>query len=121
MKFSPPICAVAVAALMAASASAETLRWARPQEALTLDPHSQNEGPTTTFLRQIYEPLIIRDMTGQLTPGLATAWAPSPDDGTVWVFDIRQGVTFHDGTPLTAEVVKGSLDRFLDIDRRQDG
>jgi hypothetical protein len=44
--------------------SAETLRWARAAEALTLDPHSQNEGPTTTLMHQIYEPLILRNMEG---------------------------------------------------------
>ncbi|MEX0312176.1 MAG: ABC transporter substrate-binding protein, partial [Tateyamaria sp.] len=38
--------------------SAETLKWARAGDALTLDPHSQNEGPTHTIRHQMYEPLI---------------------------------------------------------------
>lgn len=111
MKFALPLAAVAVVALVAASADARTLRWARPQEALTLDPHAQNEGPTTSLLRQIYEPLVERNMEGIIEPGLATSWAPSPDDGTVWVFKIREGVTFHDGTPFTAEDAAFSINR----------
>jgi peptide/nickel transport system substrate-binding protein len=55
---------LATTALTAGAVSAETLRWARAAEALTLDPHSQNEGPTTTLMHQIYEPLIIRNMEG---------------------------------------------------------
>ncbi len=41
-------------------------------------------------------------------PGLAESWEVS-DDGLVWTFKIREGVTFHDGTPLTAEDVAWSL------------
>eukprot|EP00581_Thalassiosira_minuscula_P020556 CAMPEP_0184439318 /NCGR_PEP_ID=MMETSP0738-20130409/703791_1 /TAXON_ID=385413 /ORGANISM="Thalassiosira miniscula, Strain CCMP1093" /LENGTH=62 /DNA_ID=CAMNT_0026806907 /DNA_START=43 /DNA_END=228 /DNA_ORIENTATION=+ len=58
--------AILAAALLASTsigASAETLRWARAGDSLTLDPHAQNEGPTHTLAHQIYEPLIIRDMT----------------------------------------------------------
>ena len=42
----------------ATAASAETLRWARSGDSLTLDPHAQNEGPTHTLAHQIYEPLL---------------------------------------------------------------
>lgn len=94
-----------------ALASAETLRWARSGDALTLDPHSQNEGPTHTIRHQIYEPLIIRDVTGAFEPALATDWAPSEADPNVWVFNLRQGVTFHDGAAFTAEDVVFSFDR----------
>ena len=69
----------AYAALMASTAipaSAETLRWARAGDSLTLDPHAQNEGPTHTLAHQIYEPLILRDMTGAFQAALATDWAP---------------------------------------------
>ena len=53
----------------AAPLSAETLRWARSGDALTLDPHAQNEGPTHTIRHQMYEPLIIRDVTGAFELG----------------------------------------------------
>jgi peptide/nickel transport system substrate-binding protein len=104
---------LATTALTVAAASAETLRWARAAEALTMDPHSQNEGPTTTLLHQLYEPLIVRNHTGAMEPGLATAWSPSADNPNVWVFDIREGVTFHGGQTFDANDVVFSLNRAL--------
>ncbi|MCK5501698.1 MAG: ABC transporter substrate-binding protein, partial [Tritonibacter mobilis] len=87
----------------AAPLSAETLRWARSGDALTLDPHAQNEGPTHTIRHQMYEPLIIRDVTGAFEPALATEWAPKEGDPNVWVFKLREGVKFHGGEDFTAE------------------
>ncbi|WOI32220.1 ABC transporter substrate-binding protein [Tritonibacter scottomollicae] len=95
----------------AAPLSAETLRWARSGDALTLDPHAQNEGPTHTIRHQMYEPLIIRDVTGAFEPALATEWAPKEGDPNVWVFKLREGVTFHDGADFTAEDVVFSFNR----------
>lgn len=103
-----------VAALLVSTsfaASAETLRWARAGDSLTLDPHAQNEGPTHTLAHQIYEPLIIRDMTGAFEAALATDWAPKAGDPNVWVFNLRQGVKFHDGADFTAEDVVFSINR----------
>ena len=104
---------LAAAALMSSTAlvHAETLRWARSGDALTLDPHAQNEGPTHTLRHQMYEPLIIRDVTGAFEPALATDWAPSPDDPNVWVFNLREGVTFHGGEEFTADDVVFSFER----------
>ncbi|PKQ12250.1 MAG: peptide ABC transporter substrate-binding protein [Alphaproteobacteria bacterium HGW-Alphaproteobacteria-1] len=105
---------LALAALMASTAlpaTAETLRWARAGDSLTLDPHAQNEGPTHTLAHQIYEPLIIRDMTGAFEAALATDWAPKADDPNVWVFTLRQGVKYHDGADFTAEDVVFSINR----------
>lgn len=92
-------------------ASAETLRWARAGDSLTLDPHAQNEGPTHTLAHQIYEPLIIRDMSGAFQAALATNWAPKAGDPNVWVFNLRQGVKYHDGSDFTAEDVVFSINR----------
>jgi len=92
-------------------ADAKTLRWARVGDALTLDPHSQNEGPTHTLAHHIYETLVGRDTSGALTPRLATEWGIHPDDPTVWVFKLREGVKFHDGADFTAEDVVFSLNR----------
>lgn len=102
-----------IGALMATTVplSAETLRWARAGDALTLDPHAQNEGPTHTVRHQMYEPLIIRDVTGAFEPALATDWAPKEGDPNVWVFNLRQGVKFHDGADFTAEDVVFSFER----------
>ncbi len=104
---------MAIAALLSTTtiASAETLRWARAGDALTLDPHAQNEGPTHTIRHQMYEPLLVRDTTGAFQAALATEWAPSPTDPNVWVFQLRQGVTFHGGEAFTAEDVVFSFER----------
>lgn len=98
-------------AMAAAPASAETVRWARVGDALTLDPHSQNEGPTHTLNHHIYETLVDRELDGSLSPRLATEWRILEDDDTVWEFELRENVTFHDGAEFTAEDVVFSLDR----------
>jgi len=102
---------VAGLALGAAHADAETIRWARVGDALTMDPHSQNEGPTHTLNHHIYETLVGRALDGSLTPRLATEWYIDEEEDNVWVFHIREGVSFHEGQQLTAEDVVFSLDR----------
>ncbi|WP_371039141.1 ABC transporter substrate-binding protein [Rhodosalinus sp. FB01] len=111
MKRTTALLATTLLVTTAAGASAETLRWARAGDSLTLDPPAQNEGPTHTLAHQIYEPLIIRDMDGQFQAALATDWAPSADDPNVWVFNLRQGVKYHDGSEFTAEDVVFSINR----------
>ena len=96
---------------LAPLAQAETLRWARAGDSLTLDPHAQNEGPTHTLAHQIYEPLLTRDTSGAFEAALATEWAVSPDDANVWVFKLREGVTFHDGATFDASDVVFSINR----------
>ncbi len=106
--------ALLTAALLAGAstvASAETLRWARAGDSLTLDPHSQNEGPTHALAQQIYEPLIAPNMEAKPTPALATEWSVSPDNPNVWVFKLREGVKFHGGEDFTAEDVVFSFER----------
>lgn len=98
------------------AASAETIRWARAGDALTLDPQAQNEGPTSALLHQIMEPLIMRDMTGAVVPALATEWGPSEENPNVWVFKLREGVTYHDGAEFDAEDVVFSLNRAMTPD-----
>ncbi|MDO5612488.1 MAG: ABC transporter substrate-binding protein [Paracoccus sp. (in: a-proteobacteria)] len=98
-------------ALTLGAAQAETLRWARSADALTMDPHAQNEGPTLTLLHNVYETLLGRDVDGTLTPRLATEWSVDPEDPSIWVFKLREGVKFHDGADFTAEDVVFSLNR----------
>lgn len=97
--------------MLVGAASAETLRWARQSDALTLDPHSQNQGVTHTFNHHIYETLLDRDVEGTLQPRLATDWYVKEGDETVWVFELREGVTFHGGEEFTAEDVVFSIER----------
>ncbi len=101
-------CAALVLAV--AAADARTLKWARTGDALTLDPHAQNEGPTLALQHQIYEPLLLRDHAGKIHPTLAVSWKVTQDP-TVWEFKLRQGVTFHNGNPFNADDVVFSLNR----------
>ena len=101
---------LAVLALVAAPASAQTFRWTSQGDALTMDPHSQNEGPTIAMTGQIYESLVTRDAKLELQPELATAWEPVEGG---WKFTLREGVKFHGGQDFTAEDVKFSFERAL--------
>ncbi|SFC07202.1 peptide/nickel transport system substrate-binding protein [Marinospirillum celere] len=96
--------------LMSAGLSAQTLRWASAGDSLTLDPHSQNHGQTHAVSHQIYNPLVYLDMDSEMQPGLAVSWDVT-DDPNVWEFKLREGVTFHDGSPFTAEDVVFSFQR----------
>lgn len=96
-----------------ATAHAETIRWASAGDSLTLDPHAQNEGQTHSFQHQMSEPLLMRDMQGQIIPALATDWAPTADNPNVWQFNLRQGVKFHKGEDFTADDVVFSLNRAM--------
>lgn len=57
----------------------------------------------------IYDPLTMPDDKGGYAPYLAKSVTPN-DDYTVWTIELREGVKFHDGTNLAAEVVKNNLD-----------
>lgn len=99
-----------VAALaMSGIVQAQTLRWASQGDPQTMDPHSQNESMTNMMNGQVYERLIRRDQNLNIVPGLATEWAQTGP--LTWRFKLRQGVKFHDGTPLTADDVVFSIKR----------
>jgi len=93
------------------AASAENvLRWTSQGDALTLDPHSQNEGPTNSMNSLIYESLVSRNYELVLEPELAESWEAAPDG---WTFKLREGVKFHDGSDFTAEDVVFSFERAM--------
>ena len=76
-----------------------------------LDPHLENRVASIEQLGNVYEPLVALDPEMRARPCLAESWS-NPDADT-WVFRIRPGVSFHDGTPLTAADVVSSLTRPL--------
>jgi peptide/nickel transport system substrate-binding protein len=96
-------------AFASGSAEARSVKWARGADALTLDPHAQNEGPTIAFNQQVYEGLVARDNAHKLIPGLAVSWKLV--DPTTWEFKLRQGVKFHGGEAFTADDVVFSYQR----------
>jgi len=96
-------------ALAPLATNAQTLRWTSQGDALTLDPHSQNEGPTIVMNGQMYERLVSRDPTLALVPELAVSWdAVEPSK---WEFKLREGVKFHGGQDFTATDVVFSIAR----------
>lgn len=73
------------------------------------DPHKANDVPSRQISSHIFETLVVMDEDQNLLPGLATAWESLSDN--VWQFTIREGVTFHNGDPLTAHDVAFSIKR----------
>ena len=99
----------AALALVSLGVHAVTLRVANQGDSTSMDPHSLNESLQLSFTGNVYEPLVGRDKKLALAPALATKWSQvSPN---VWRFDLRHGVTFHDGTPFTADDVVFSFQR----------
>jgi peptide/nickel transport system substrate-binding protein len=101
----------AALALAAAPAAAKTFKWAFQGDVQSLDPHGLNETFTLGYLGNVYEGLTAYDQNLQLVPGLATSWENTGP--TTWVFELREGVTFHNGNAFTADDVIFSWRRSL--------
>ncbi|MEM1058848.1 MAG: peptide-binding protein [Verrucomicrobiota bacterium] len=83
-------------------------------EPKTLNPYTSSDVYSSTINGQVYEGLLTRDMeTLEIKGVLAESWEIS-EDGLTFTFKLREGVTFHDGHPLTIEDVKYSYDRIKD-------
>ena len=81
-----------------------------------IDPHINRSSELGIPLTSVYDTLVYLDLdTGELVPGLAEGWQQS-DDGLTYTFYLREGVTFHDGTPFDAEAVRYNLDRITSPD-----
>lgn len=81
-------------------------------EPATLDPHMQWNPDSYYVYRNIFDNVVTRDNAGEIVPQIATKWDYASD--TELVLTIRDDVTFHDGTPLTAEDVAYSVTRIID-------
>ena len=79
------------------------------------DPAKQSSGYAITQLALVFDRLVHTAPDGSLVPGLATAWEYSPD-GTTLTFDLRDDVTFQDGTPFDAAAVKANIERSQTLD-----
>jgi peptide/nickel transport system substrate-binding protein len=95
----------------------KTLVVAIVQSTVQLDPAvagSNGYGDIIPINENLYEGLTRYVVgTAELEPALAESWTTS-EDGLTYVFTIRSGVTFHDGTPLTAEAVAANFLRQID-------
>ncbi len=79
----------------------------------TFDPHASAFTQAAYVFRNIFDRLVYLDENANYVGGLATAWDAS-DDATEWTIALRDDVTFHDGSALTAGVVKFNFDRMKD-------
>jgi peptide/nickel transport system substrate-binding protein len=75
-----------------------------------LDPAFASSDVEIAILNAVYDYLVDVDAANQIQPRLATNWEVS-EDGLTYTFTLASGVTFHDGTPLTAEDVVWTFDR----------
>lgn len=78
-------------------------------DALTLDPGNFRHRETETILRNMFDALVTRTPAMEIVPELAVSWERISD--TEWIFYLRDGVTWHDGTPFTAEDVVFTVER----------
>ncbi len=104
--------AVMLLALLAGGADvlhARTLRLADQGDAISMDPHSLNDGLQLSLTGNIYEGLTARGPQLELVPGLARAWRSTGP--RTWRFELRGDVRFHDGAAFNADDVVFSLER----------
>jgi peptide/nickel transport system substrate-binding protein len=94
---------LALAIPASGSANAQEIKIGLSAEPSSMDPHYHNLTPNNAFLSHIYERLVEMDEKQRLIPGLAESWKVV--DEKIWEFKLRRGVTWHDGTPFTADDV----------------
>lgn len=100
---------------------AKTITVGVEGEPTQLDPHTHVLWLTYRVVYHLFESFVQPDLTTDendvvnIVPALAESWKIS-DDGTTYTFHLRQGVSFHDGTPWNAEAAKFNFDRLLDPD-----
>src|SRR5262245_22083114 len=82
-----------------------------PDDILSVDPNSDFEAITDSVLFNIYQPLVEPDKDLKLHPVLAQSWEnPRPNE---WRFHLRENVRFQDGSYLTPQAVKESLETVM--------
>lgn len=78
-----------------------------------MDPQTSQLDVSGMVQRQVLDSLVFQEADGSFSPWLAKSWEVS-DDGRTYTFDLRDDVTFSDGTPFDAAAVKANFDRIVD-------
>lgn len=86
-----------------------TFRWGTTTIPSSFDPAQVGSDANVVYMTYVYDNLIRADASGELVPGLATAWTLS-DDARVLDLTLRDGVEFQDGTPFDAAAVVANFD-----------
>ncbi|WP_426957910.1 ABC transporter substrate-binding protein [Muricoccus radiodurans] len=94
--------------LSAAGAVAQEARIGLQTETSSMDPHFALVGANQSAAQHVFDPLVGSDASLRPVPGLTSFRQVEPD---LWEFTVRQGATFHDGSPVTAEDLRFSLER----------
>ena len=84
------------------------------QDLASLDPHVDTDAGTRDVVFNLYEGLVKPTSDGGFISAVASDYTIS-DDAKTYTFTLRDGITFHDGTPVTIEDVKYSIDRYAEI------
>ena len=95
------------------AAEGGTLTAAIGGEPDRFDPHLTSAYPTFQVLENVYDTLVQPGEDLQMEPALAESWEVS-DDGLTWTFDLRDGVTWHNGREFVASDVVYSFERIMD-------
>lgn len=99
-----------LAAIGVSSANAATLRVALQDDPDTLDPATGGTYTGRIVFAALCDKLVDIDQNLGIVPQLATEWSWN-DDSTALTMKLREGVTFHDGSPFDAEAVKANIER----------
>ena len=92
-----------------------TLVFGTSQDPVVLDGALVSDGESLRAIDQLFEGLVTLELGGtEIEPGLAESWETS-EDGMAWTFNLRDGVTFHDGEPFNAEAVCFNFDRWYNF------
>jgi peptide/nickel transport system substrate-binding protein len=94
-----------------------TLKLSMAADPLCLDPHSISSDTEQILGHLQFDNLTFLNKDGSPGPWLATSWTISPD-GRTYVFTLKQGVTFADGTPFNAQAVADNFAHMLDPNTR---
>lgn len=105
--------ALLLSAGLAVTAAQSQLTIMQTEAPRSMDPANHTATFTASVLYPMYEGLVELDEAQEIVPGLATAWTVS-EDGTVYDFTLREGVTFHDGSSFDADAALISIERWLD-------
>src|SRR5687768_9876676 len=99
----------ALLCVLAPEADARKFRWSSQGDYPSADPHAVNDALGNSINGMVYEPLVMRGKNLELIPALAVAWRQT--GLRTWWFQLRNGVSFHDGTAFTADDVIFSVQR----------